>query len=67
MWYDRKNMFILLLVGSIVSFIGVMLAVWDHVLLGTLVFAVGISAVVISFAVLRFLERYELTVRYKQQ
>jgi len=60
-------MLMLLLIGSFISFVGVMLAVWNHILFGTLVFAIGISAVVISFAVLRFLERYELATRYNRR
>jgi len=63
MWYNRKTMRSLMLIGASLSLAGAMLAVRGHGLLGTLVFAVGISAVVMGFAVIRFHARYEWETR----
>ena len=60
MWYEKKNMWPLLLIGTFVSLIGALLAFMGHGLLGTLVFAVGISAVVISSSVLKFHSKFQL-------
>jgi len=49
MWYDRKNMRLVLYAGAAVVLLGAFLVTRDHVLPGVLMFAVGISMVMISF------------------
>ena len=55
MWYDRRNMRIVLYAGAMFVLLGAFLITRDRALLGVLLIAVGIFMIAISFTALWFL------------